>query len=595
LTQTKNTLRLRKHELNMSVITMSEYTLLHGDVVEQLKTLDDESVDAVIVDPPYNLAFMGKKWDSKGGPQEFQRWCEEWGRECLRVLRKGGHILSFGGTRTYHRMVAGLEDAGFEIRDCITWLYGTGFPKSHDIGKAMDKWGGGDLEGVQHMAKQLKNARIARGMKIGECDRIFCGGTTAWSWYEGRNTKEGLRVSLPSTETMALISQEWPEMKPVFDSFNQKGEIIGEKIHSRSGGDDFAKRPNSKSTKKVETVHSSATSNAERWKGYGTALKPASEPIVVARKPFKGTIVENVMKNGVGVFNIDACRIATNEKLIAGGKLVSHRADERKGAALGMFQQGTENTFKQNANGRWPANVVLTHHPLCHNRGEAVCYGDCPIHMMNEQSGDKSGTRIGNPKNPTKFKGNKLFGGSQQDIETESHCYRDSGGSARYFKHADWSCHADCPIHILDEQAPQVGNLYLSNRTKDDKGGSGNSWTNGGKKTGTANDPTGVYDGVGGASRFFYCAKASKKEKNSGLDDMGNVHPTVKPVALMEWLISLICPTTYAMQRNPVILDCFVGSGTTGVAAQRLGVDFIGIDANEEYLEIAKARIEYER
>ena len=121
---------------------MATITLNHGDVVEQLKNIDDESIDAIITDPPYNLSFMGKKWDNKGAPKQFQEWCSAWSAECLRVLRKGGYLLSFGGTRTFHRIAAGIEDAGFVIKDCLSWNYGSGFPKSHNISKAIDKKAG---------------------------------------------------------------------------------------------------------------------------------------------------------------------------------------------------------------------------------------------------------------------------------------------------------------------------------------------------------------------------------------------------------------------------------------------------------------------
>lgn len=291
-----------------------------------IKNMPDNSVDAIVTDPPYGLSFMGKKWDYEVPSIEI--W-----KECLRVLKPGGHLLSFGGTRTYHRAVVNIEDAGFEIRDQIQWLYGSGFPKSHNL--------------------------------------------------------------------------------------------------------------------------------KDDWQGFGTALKPANEPICVARKPLeKGlTIAENVLKYRTGAINIDGSRIV-----------------------------GVAN---DNA-GRWPANIILD---------------EAAAEILDEQSGIlKSGSLA--------------------------------------------------PGHIR-------GN------------GTGNSLTGGG---GVIQKQYG--NDSGGASRFFYVAKASKRERGEG-----NVHPTVKPIKLMEYLIKLVTPA------QGTILDPFMGSGSTGVAAKNLGFEFIGIEMNDEYFEIAKNRI----
>jgi DNA modification methylase len=539
---------------------MATITLKQGDVIEQLKTLNDESVDAIITDPPYNLSFMGKKWDSKGGPLGFQQWCAEWGSECLRVLRKGGFIFSFGGTRTYHRMTSGLEDAGFIIKDCFSWNYGSGFPKSQNTAKAIDK-------------------------KLG--------------------------------------------VEPT---------ILGRNPNSREKSDKDNTLFESGTVGKTAYITEPTSELAQRWKGYGSAsIKPAWEPIILAQKPFKGTIINNVIENGVGVVNIDACRISHNEPV---------KTTQRKGRdSAGVFDSdacgydNSKNTMASaSPSGRFPANVLLSHHPSCVRVGEksiknnsgsvsgnepshagnenANCYGEyqripspkygddkgyeiiedwvcepnCPIDMMNTQSGDTSSTRIGNPKDAIKKVGNKLFGGVEQKEQSVSHDYRDSGGASRFFHQPQWDCHDDCPIHLLDKQAPKVGNLYQAKRTVPDKGGSGLSWTNGGKATGTANDPTGVFDGLGGASRFFYHAKVSKRERTCN-GEVDNKHPTLKPIALMEYLIKFACPTADAMGRQPVIMDCFLGSGSTAVAANRLNVDCIGIEYREEALETAYNRL----
>lgn len=361
--------------------------LLLGNCLDVLKTIEENSVHSVVTDPPYGLAFMGKKWDYDVPSVEI--W-----KEVLRVLRPGGHLLSFGGTRTYHRMVVNIEDAGFEIRDQIQWIYGSGFPKSLNI-------------------------------------------------------KEG----------------------------------------------DF--------------------------KGWGTALKPANEPIVLARKPLDGTVAENIEKWGVGGLNIDGCRIETNrskerqyDKEAGSGKTGSNKAM----FAMGKSQPRSD---KWLSNGRWPANVMFDK--------EAA-------EMLDEQSGI---LKSGELKN-----------------------YLIPGASS---------------------------NNHLT-----------------GKKARIINISTAS---IGGVSRFFYCAKASKRERNAGLEGMPaqitndgrqteidnayqrgitkrqNHHPTVKPIKLMEYLCKLVTPP------NGIILDPFMGSGSTGIAAKNLSFDFIGMEYEKEYWEIAQKRI----
>ena len=561
---------------------MSEYTLLHGDVVEQLKTLDDESVDAIVVDPPYNLAFMGKKWDSKGGSQEFQRWCEEWGRECLRVLRTGGYLLSFGGTRTYHRMVAGLEDAGFDIRDCITWLYGTGFPKSQNISKAIDKRGGED---VSWFGSWLKRWREENEIPQKEVAKLFPSKTGNLT---GCVANWELGFNLPTNEQFNLICSHFG--LPFKNMEEAKREIIKKDIRYRKN-DSWEANGTGMLGSGVQdfSITAPSTTLAQRWNGYGTALKPASEPIVVAQKPKEKTYITNILKHGVGAINIDGCRIETKE---LSGKVYNNKK-RNENNIYGEGKGIPQITLTGNAMGRWPANVVLTHDERCVLDGEKVvkANGHAPSHSKASP-----------------------FGG-----------VNDSPRDERHYKQEvveNWLCVETCPIFILDSQS---GSKTSQGRAT--TGGSGNVWTlekDSSKEIG--------YGDIGGASRFFYCSKPSQKEKNAGLESIQakpiawsnqakaelkrgnddfkhkndgtkhnkveyrkNIHPTVKPVKLLEWLITLVCPSAEAMQRQPIVLDCFVGSGTTGIAAQRLGVDFIGIDANEEYLEIAKARIEYGR
>jgi site-specific DNA-methyltransferase (adenine-specific) len=391
-------------------------TLLIGDCIEQMRTLEADSVDAIVTDPPYGLEFMGKEWDGFGTPLGFQTWSEQWAREALRVLKPGGHLLAFGGTRMYHRLAAGIEDAGFEIRDTLMWLYGSGFPKSLDVSKAIDKASGAEREVV------------------------------------GKATGGGF-----SDKTIGTIG------------------------HSKGAPD----------------ITAPSTEAAKKWQGWGTALKPAVEPIVLARKPLIGTVAENVLTHGTGALNIDASRIG-----IAEGD--EPKAGKRT-ATFGTLEttSGGDGSGGWNASsGRWPANILLDE--------EAAA-------LLDEQSGVSKSAPA---------KGHNRLGNL-----------------------------------IGDGRSAKSAGLY----------GDG-AWISGSN-----------HNDSGGASRFFYVAKASRSERNAGLER--NIHPTVKPVALMKYLIRLVVP------KGGVVLDPFLGSGTTAVAAIEEGVEWIGCEREPEYVEIIKARV----
>jgi DNA modification methylase len=370
------------------------------DCLEGMKLLDDNSVDSIVTDPPYELGFMGKKWDSTGIAYNVDVW-----RECLRVLKPGGHLLAFGGTRTYHRMTCAIEDAGFEIRDCIQWLYGSGFPKSMDISKAIDKAAGAERE-VIGVCKRS-------GKEIG-----------TYGAFKGNN-----KITTPAT----------PE--------------------------------------------------AQQWDGWGTALKPANEPIVLARKPIsEKTIAENVLKWGTGGLNIDGCRIGDEERTYKGGTKLYEERPWTKAQANG---ERARPTYK--VSGRFPANVILDE-----EAGK----------LLDEQSG------------------------------------------------------------ILKSGLLKAGHPY----------GLGDGQNVYGKLTGCTKQDT--HGDSGGASRFFYCAKASKKERGEG-----NNHPTVKPVSLIKYLVTLVTPP------DGVCLDPFEGSGTHALACVKANRNFIGFELSKEYCDIANKRI----
>ena len=387
--------------------------ILAGDCIEQMKTLEADSVDAIVTDPPYGLEFMGKDWDGFGTPLGFQTWTEQWAREALRVLKPGGHLLAFGGTRMYHRLAAGIEDAGFEIRDTLMWLYGSGFPKSLDVSRAVDKKSGVEGEWVEHPSFANRNGNGKPGI------------------FNQTNNKTGTRHQYEPTDA------------------------------------------------------------AKKWQGWGTALKPAVEPIVLARKPLIGTVAENVLTHGTGALNIDASRIGTD-----GG--TRKAADNPGQESQLVYGDGLNGGEKQQINsGRWPANILLD---------------EAAAALMDEQSGDAGGG----------------FGVRGRGGKT----YANGNGFA----------------NTLSEVGQQVG-----------------------------------YGDSGGASRFFYVAKASRSERNKGLER--NIHPTVKPVDLMRYLIRLVTP------KGGTVLDPFLGSGTTAVAAIEEGVAWIGCEREPEYLEIIEARV----
>jgi DNA modification methylase len=424
------------------------YTLHRGDVLAVLRTLPDNSVDSIVTDPPYELGFMGKSWDASGIAYNVDMW-----REALRVLKPGGHLMAFSGSRTYHRMTCAIEDAGFEIRDQVMWVYGSGFPKSQNISKAIDKQAGAEREVV---------GERAGGMSV------KAGGVLN---FNGRDVENG--VSMDS----------------------------------------------------LVPITTPATPEAEQWEGWGTALKPAHEPICVARKPLaKGrTVAGNVLQFGTGALNIDACRVHSADS--AGYAYTVQRM------APGADQNKTGKTHQEGVafeghtkDGRWPANLIHDGSPEVVALFPAEAGAQAPVHRRN---GDK---------------------------------FRNAFGAF-------------------------AGNI--------DEGGS-------------------TFQGdSGSAARFFYCPKATRRDRNEGLPSSdapavangatmreredadwsarnGNHHPTVKPTDLMAYLARLVTPP------GGVVLDLFMGSGSTGKACMREGFQFIGIDMTPEYVEIARQRIEHE-
>jgi DNA modification methylase len=416
----------RYAETSQTTLTNNTFNIHTGDNQLILPTLPDNSIDSIVTDPPYELGFMGKTWDATGIAYNVEMW-----RECLRVLKPGGHLLAFSGSRTYHRMAVAIEDAGFQIRDQIMWVYGSGFPKSLNISKAIDKAAGAEQEIVQE---------LKFGRRDGES---VTSGASNGGTQGGYNFKDNRSITAPATD------------------------------------------------------------EAKQWDGWGTALKPAHEPIVLARKPLDGTVANNVLVHGVGGINIDGCRVGEREVSQSRGAKVTS-------AVYGKINVASLDDAYPEGLGRFPANFI-------HDGSDEVL---------------------------------ELF--------------------------------------------PIAGNKWKRNYGVEDYNG---KQYDGGSFGGGGYNGQNTYADSGSAARFFYCAKANKKDRNEGLDGFAakfsptmnngiggkehdpqtatkklNHHPTVKPTDLMRYLCRLITPP------NGTVLDPFTGSGSTGKAALLEGFNFIGIE-----------------
>ena len=412
--------------------------LHNGDCLNVLKMMieDEVFVDSIVTDPPYELGFMGRSWDSTGIAFQKETW-----ELCFKVLKPGGHLLAFSGSRTYHRMAVAIEDAGFEIRDQVMWLYGSGFPKSMNVGKALDKKLGNERESF---GTKLKKAGDMRG-----------------------------------------------------------GNYV-------KGGD-------------YKSIEIEITKGNTEWEGWGTALKPAHEPLVLARKPLsENSVVDNVLKHRTGGINIDECRVEGND-----AKYPDTNPDFRD-----QGRQSKENIGIDKLSFGQTENV---------KRKKVV-----------RKSRDKNG----------------VWTNDNSGMKAEGSEYADADPRGRF------------PSNVMHDGSGSIKELF------EDK------------------------------SKYFYCAKTSKAERNQGLDNFikknkvfngqspnaskdmkgveqkfttkpsANIHPTVKPIKLMKYLCRLITP------KGGTILDPFMGSGSTGMAAKEENFDFVGIEKEKEYFNIASARIE---
>lgn len=484
-------------------------SLYVGDCREVLAGIPDASVDAVCTDPPYELAFMGRPWDASGIAFDQVVW-----RECLRVLKPGGHLLAFGAPRAYHRLAVAIEDAGFEIRDSIHWVFGSGFPKGQDIAKAIDRQRQ-DRDEILQVTAWLKIQRDAAGWTTAQMDALFGFNGMASHWTSVTNKA----ASVPTPEQWDVLRDAMgfddTDIRFLVAKLNGRKGALGEAWEQREvvGEAYRVRRPSDVQIAALSggtyPVTAPARDEARRWEGWSTSLKPAHEPIVLARKStgFNSTMA-NVLEHGTGALNIAACRVEpTGESRPRVGEASQERCYTDKGGTDFAPLPGVRGGAPE---GRWPANIVFTHSALCVENGP--CELDCPLAELDRQSGwSRSPTSTG----------------------------RGAGG-----QHGAYS-----PIGAQG-RVPAPGD-------------------------------------EGGASRFFpafrYEAKASSSERPKLAD--GTAHATVKPVALMRWLVRLITPP------GGVVLDPFAGSGTTGEACVLEGFRAVLVELEQPHAELIKARL----
>ncbi|QNN98904.1 DNA methylase [Mycobacterium phage Mova] len=332
---------------------------------------------------------------------EFQDWCRLWAAECLRVLKPGGHMLAFGGSRTWHRLASAIEDAGFEIRDSIAWLYGSGFPKSLDVSKAIDKAGGNPLA-FRRFASAYADAIDASPLTHSDIDRAL--GIKSSSCYWARQDHRG---GLPPRH-------HWESVCALIDIPAELVELYDEAERTDRAVTGYGDNQVFSVTRHVLNPGTPVTEAAKQWQGWGTALKPAFEPIVVARKPLAGTVAANVLEHGTGALNIDACRIAHDEPT----KTANRSAPRYSGVTMNGGKRGGEQSAIASADpsGRWPTNVVLD---------------DTQAAELDAQTGyQRDGTHVGRNRDGSAHT-NGVYGARKND--TRDFGYGGGGGGSRFF------------------------------------------------------------------------------------------------------------------------------------------------------------------
>ena len=520
-------------------------TLHHGDSLDILRSLPPHSVDALVTDPPAGIGFMGKAWDrDKGGRLAWIGWMAEVMREALRVLKPGGHALVWALPRTSHWTATALEEAGFEIRDRLAHIFGSGFPKSLDVSKAIDKARREDAEPTRVICRFIRSAMDAKGLKSRHMIDHFGGcHPRLIDHWAARDTDS--QPSLPTWD-------QWLKLKEILDVGDEMdAEVL--RLVERKGrrGDAWENAEIVGEQKGVtpgfgehrfpaqDSLIRSLSEPAQQWEGWGTALKPAAEDWWLCRKPLRGTVAANVLEWGTGAINVNGCRVGAN----GGHRLPPGSHDTTP--SVNAYGQGLNgpSSCPVEGQGRWPAHLILSHSPDCGD----TCVEGCPIRVMGEQSGESAGRSGG----VAGWQVGGYVGGSYSPIPRTGHT--DQGTAARYFLNLDAPApFLYCPKPSTRERDQGVGGEVVQHH-----------------------EITGRVEGSAGSNNPRAGVRSPRK----------NIHPTVKPIKLMRYLCRLITPP------GGTVLDPFMGSGTTGIAATMEGFHFIGIEREEEYLEIARQRI----
>jgi hypothetical protein len=579
------------------------YTIHHGDCLDVLRTLGDASVDAVVTDPPYGLAFMGKKWDYDVPTVEV--WAE-----CLRVLKPGGHLLAFAGTRTQHRMAVRIEDAGFEIRDMIAWVYGSGFPKSLDVSKAIDKMDAGE----EQERRRLRFTAWVRSTGVTARQIDEATGSNMGGHYTTASSQPAImtREHLEACRHLLGEVPTWVEQEADIRSVESRNFLMREVVTRREMTDTSKARagfsgpthsPEYDGSRRLVAITAPATDAARKWSGWGTALKPAMEPITVARKPLIGTVAQNVLTHGTGAINIDACRIVAGQRPTMGAWVQDqYRCSSCVADAASLHKQATPATgasFVQgdaslSANGRGESPRAAT----C-KTGTSCCdgttAGGTSTNLNTGECGKMPTARYQTgTRSTTSTETNSTTGLPTCDVcgsEITDPCTSGSTpANKRNLQHAQSSSVSAAPagrwpsnlIHdgsgeVLERFPETASGAICAHHERSTDGGNGQTH---GKMAGVVGPLRGADSGS--AARFFYCAKASRTDRNDGDD---NKHPTVKPTDLMRYLVRLVTPP------GGIVLDPFMGSGSTGRGAILEGFRFVGIEREAEYVKIAEARI----
>jgi DNA modification methylase len=585
-----------------------------GDCLDVLPTLPDASADAVVTDPPYLLGFMGREWDTRAAHEHLD-WHRAWADEAYRVMKPGAHLLAFGGTRTSHRLACAIEDAGFEIRDSIAWLYGSGFPKSLDVSKAIDKRPG--VTRHKDFAQHLAAAREAAGLSRADVSEKVVGTRSGacWNWEHHQFPE----------------AKWWPALRDLLNMDDATwGPVIAEaerqKIGERTTGIGTGNGTVRIMGDGNRDVTTNATDDARTWQGWGTALKPAHEPIVVARKPLTGSVASNVLRHGTGALNVDGCRVGTDSTV-----RTSNAGTNGDGWRFGKVDHVNGSTA-----GRWPANVVLDEDQAA---ALDLMSGDVRASGHVNQSVGATGTATIGPVG-------LAHGRAIPGVNT----YNDFGGASRFFYVAkadsaerpfyyrrSCECEDSWPTTsharaitaataLAASSTSKSGSVTTASEsptaTRSTTSTATNSTTtpttsspsplpttsastpaassataNGGSPALSATSsspsprPTGTSASKAGRSTAAAVLATSPAWSATsvcgacGAKARREAHATVKPLSLMRWLVRLVTPP------GGTVLEPFAGSGTTVEACVLEGFRCIAIEREADYLPLITSRL----